>query len=482
MVPVTGPVKGGDTRANSFVINQVHINCTALITCILPLFAQEKQCCEKHSTRQKTDGILPDMLLHHSEPSEELERILKSDTFRTSAALRRLLRFLFDKAVAGEADQLKEYSIGVDAFGKPTSYDPRNDAIVRLQVGRLRQKLGEYYRTEGECDPLVFDLPKGRFKLKWEIRTNTTEEDNEVEAIAAPAAPPRWRSATLALSVALFVVGIWGIYSAITLWRVHISSQAFWSPELEQLWSPFLTSRRPLVVAVADPLFIELQGTDIFFRQISVRRPEDATGSSALTALRKFLGNPEMEPAYSYMPTGEVMSSFLIAKLLGSRRQDIRLVRSSQLPLEELGDDNVILIGPEVVIDRKLPGIQLKPELLQTPDGIRNLHPRPGEPAFFADRRFGSAANDGEAYALVSHAPGPLANTVIQTFSSSRTWGREGAVQAFTDTALARTLAKRLRTASGQIPRFYQIVLRVKFTDGIPTDVSYVLHRDLTPK
>jgi len=254
-----------------------------------------------------------------------------------------------------------------------------------------------------------------------------------------------------------------------------------WSPELEQLWRPFLQSQRPLVIALADPLFIELQGTDIFFRKISIRRPEDAANSAELSALRKLLGNPSMQPAYSYMPTGEVMSSFLIAKLLGSRRQDIRMARSSQLPLEELGDSNVVLIGPEVVIDPKLPGIQLRPALVQTPEGIRNLHPRPGEPAFLADQRFGSAANDGQAYALISHAPGPLANTVIQSFSSSRTWGREGAVQAFTDTGLAKTLVGKLREASGRIPRYYQIVVKVRFTDGIPTDVSYVLHRDLTP-
>ncbi len=415
----------------------------------------------------------------------EVERVLRSETFRTSAALRRLLRFLVDKAVAGEADQLKEYSIGVDAFGKPSSYDPRHDAIVRLQVGRLRQKLGEYYRTEGKDDPVVFELPKGRFKLKWEVRTAPLEDDRNSVALSPAPAPDvrRWRMITLALASGLAIAAIWGVYSGIALWSVHASAnRSGWTPELEQLWRPFLGSSRPVVIALADPLFIELQGTDIFFRKISIRRLEDAKASPELSALRKLLGNPQMHPAYSYMPTGELMSSFLMAKLLGSRRQDIRLARSSQLPLQELGDNNVILIGPEVIIDSKWPGIQLKPALVQTPEGIRNLNPRPGELAFFADRRFGSAPNDGEAYALISHAPGPLGNGVIQTFTSSRTWGREGAVQAFTNAALARVLVNKLKRSSGQIPRYYQVVVRVKFTDGIPTDVAYVLHRDLTPR
>jgi hypothetical protein len=104
-------------------------------------------------------------------PTVEIDRVLHSETFRSSEVLRRLFRFLADKSIAGESEQLKEYSIGIDALGKPTSFDPRHDAIVRLQASRLRQKLGEYYRTEGKNDPVVVALPKGSFKLTWHSRT-----------------------------------------------------------------------------------------------------------------------------------------------------------------------------------------------------------------------------------------------------------------------------------------------------------------------
>ena len=53
------------------------------------------------------------------------------------------------KSLAGEAQNLKEYTVGLDVFGKPASYDPRQESVVRMHVGRLRQKLTEYYRTEG---------------------------------------------------------------------------------------------------------------------------------------------------------------------------------------------------------------------------------------------------------------------------------------------------------------------------------------------
>src|SRR5579871_4784898 len=120
----------------------------------------------------------------------EVERILESDTFRNSDALRRLLRFLADKRLAGEADQLKEYSVGIDALGKPATYDPRHDSTVRIQVGRLRQKLAEYYRTEGKDDPLVIDLPKGRFKLTCEESPALATASTEAADVASPTASP----------------------------------------------------------------------------------------------------------------------------------------------------------------------------------------------------------------------------------------------------------------------------------------------------
>src|SRR5580693_4026368 len=107
---------------------------------------------------------------------EQVNRILASDTLRASEVLRRLLRFLADKTFSGEADQLKEYSVGLDALGKPPTYDPRQDSVVRLQASRLRQKLDEYYRGEGGNDPLTIELPKGRFKISWQPRGESLSE------------------------------------------------------------------------------------------------------------------------------------------------------------------------------------------------------------------------------------------------------------------------------------------------------------------
>jgi hypothetical protein len=97
------------------------------------------------------------------------------------------LKFLADRALCGEADQLKEYTIGLDVFDKSGDYDPRKDATVRLHVSRLRQKLADYYRTEGQNDSILVSLPKGHFKLVWEPRPISIDLRPKDEPAGSPA-------------------------------------------------------------------------------------------------------------------------------------------------------------------------------------------------------------------------------------------------------------------------------------------------------
>src|SRR5882724_12630971 len=114
-----------------------------------------------------------------ADASAQVRRILESKTFRTSEVHRNLLNYLSEKSLSGDADSLKEYTVGLDVFQKPSSYDPRQESVVRMHMARLRQKLAEYYRTEGADDPTVVDLPKGAFKVTFEARPAGAESDPE---------------------------------------------------------------------------------------------------------------------------------------------------------------------------------------------------------------------------------------------------------------------------------------------------------------
>jgi serine/threonine-protein kinase len=95
--------------------------------------------------------------------AEQLNRILASKAFRQADRLKRFLSFIVEETIAGRGERLKEFVVGVEVFGKPESFDPRNDPIVRVQARRLRAQLSRYYREESPDAELMIELPKGGY-------------------------------------------------------------------------------------------------------------------------------------------------------------------------------------------------------------------------------------------------------------------------------------------------------------------------------
>lgn len=365
----------------------------------------------------------------------QIQRILQSKAFRTSEVQRNLLSYLAAKSMAGAADNLKEYVVGLDVFGKPASYDPRQESTVRMHVARLRQKLAEYYRLEGADDPVVVDLPKGGFKLTFEPR-----------AVAPPAPEPVLPEPVIitksnyrleiALGIGLLIALVSAGYFGVRLWTVERTSSsktAVWTPELEQLWGPILTPNRPLLICMSTP-------------------------SSGLTGL------------------GTANGAFLLGQFLGERKKDIQLTPTEQLSMPEIAMGNVVFLGG----GRQVRAIPEDRQLTLAPDGIHNLNPRAGEPALLADRNPADPQDTAESYALVSHFPGLNDNGELLYFSGNKIPAVMGAVQAFTDPAFARTLVARMKLPGGGLPRYYQVVLKVRSMDDMPIDIAYVFHRDLS--
>jgi TolB-like protein len=94
---------------------------------------------------------------------EQLDRILRSGSFAQSRRRQRFLEYIVTEALAGRGDRLKGYSIGLEVFDRPETFDPVIDPLVRTEAARLRDKLHEYYDTEGRDDPVRIELPKGSY-------------------------------------------------------------------------------------------------------------------------------------------------------------------------------------------------------------------------------------------------------------------------------------------------------------------------------
>jgi TolB-like protein len=93
----------------------------------------------------------------------ELERVLGSPGFTRNERLARFLRFVVERHLEGKDEEIKESVIAVEVFGRSADHDPKQSSIVRTEASRLRARLNEYYLGEGKDDPVVIELPKGRY-------------------------------------------------------------------------------------------------------------------------------------------------------------------------------------------------------------------------------------------------------------------------------------------------------------------------------
>lgn len=378
------------------------------------------------------------MVLELEANQAQVHRIIQSKAFRTSEVHRNLLQYLAEKSLSGTADAVKEYTVGLDVFAKPASYDPRQESVVRMHVGRLRQKLAEYYRSEGVDDLIFVDVPKGGFKVTFATREIRPER---MEAVAEETPQGGGdRRAEIILGALLAISSVCALIFGIELWRqkqsaVAVAAAPYGSAELEQLWEPILAGNRPLMVCLA--------------------------ASNGVTGV------------------GTASASFLLGQFLSHRKDNVLLTRSDLLSMPEVIMDNVVFLGPATG-NRQMQAISRGEQFVLEPEGIRNLNPQPGEPEFIPDRNSQAGADADETHALISHLPGLYGHGDILYLSGSQISSTLAAVRALTDPMLARELVAKLKTHDGRLPRFYQVVLKVRSMDSMPIEISYLFHRDLS--
>src|SRR3954451_7857348 len=97
------------------------------------------------------------------EQRAELRSVLEASCFQRAPKLAQLLSYLCEKSFAGETAQIKEYSIGLEVFGRGESFDQNTDSIVRVEANRLRKRLAEYYSAEGAGHRLKITIPVGQY-------------------------------------------------------------------------------------------------------------------------------------------------------------------------------------------------------------------------------------------------------------------------------------------------------------------------------
>src|SRR6478609_1911525 len=128
---------------------------------------------------------------------EQLVRILNSGPFHQSRRRQRFLEYLVNETLAGRGERLKAYNVALEVFERPETFDPITDPLVRIEAARLRDKLREYYGTDGQSDPIHIDLPKGTYTPQIEFR------HEDAPRIARREAPPTQEGSSSVPAVAV---------------------------------------------------------------------------------------------------------------------------------------------------------------------------------------------------------------------------------------------------------------------------------------
>lgn len=96
--------------------------------------------------------------------SEIVRRLEAAGALGQGGRMPALLRYLLQEEAAGRGERLRAHAIATEVLGRASSFDPQEDSIVRVEIGRLRKALDYYYATEGKDEPLRISIPRGTYR------------------------------------------------------------------------------------------------------------------------------------------------------------------------------------------------------------------------------------------------------------------------------------------------------------------------------
>jgi len=398
----------------------------------------------------------------------EIDKIISSSVLHGSESLCNLLRFLTKQSLDHPGAAVKEYHLATEVFGRAADFDPRLDSTVRVQTGRLRSKLAEYYANDGLEDRVVVEIPRGSYHVVFhqrepEIRPSVAEP--AIEPATAPVARPAQHWKTTAVVSVIAVIAALSLDFALRPLFQRSTAAAESSDALQTLWLRFFDGPEPPLVVYSNAAF--------------VGRPE--------TGLRYF--NPALDANAvildHYTGVGEVMAIHELDNLFTSWHRMMRLKRGRLLTWDDAKSSNMVFIGSpsENLSLREIPGTE-EFVFKVAADGPRkgdlslvNTHPRAGEERVY----FSSPSVPiREDYGVVGLLPGLSSTRHALILAGLTTLGTQAAVEFVCRPRRVEELLAALGTQpKGPIPAF-EALLRVKVSGGVPVQSEIVaVHRQL---
>jgi hypothetical protein len=287
-----------------------------------------------------------------SELLDQLERIVQSKHFRNSKRYPSFLRFVVEHTLAGKTEVLKERTLGVDVFARPSNYDTNDDPIVRVTAGEIRKRIAQYYQEPGHEEELRIDLPLGSYVPHFLPAAHVipiSEHDHlrnhsDVSIAIAPApehgvAGPQ----EIALTTEKSVVGVvrWkriflfgSLFSAVlTVLLAGILLRNHWREQgISYFWRPIIASNNPALIVIG------VHSLD--------DRGQDESPSTHPSSIRDANENMLYSMVRADMvPVSDIVSYSEVTDLLTRRTHVYRTKGSADTSLQDLRQGPVILIG-----------------------------------------------------------------------------------------------------------------------------------------
>lgn len=404
---------------------------------------------------------------------QQIDKLIKSHSLHSSESLCKLLRYLAEHSLDHPGVALKEYQIATEVLGRPVGFDPQSDSTVRVQAGRLRVKLAEYYAHEGPDDPIVVEIPKGSYALTFHppaakgvaLPATTLIRESGPRTVAIPASNRGWAIAVVGLSVLLastlvttaILLSQRAHVTASTTQPVPVTFQIFWNR---------------FVIAPQQPWVIFSNGS-------FVGRPE--------TGMRYFNASTDKSAFIldHYTGVGEVLAIHQLDRVFDLLNRPIRVKRGALFSLDDAKNNDLIFVGSpsenlslldipgtQEFVFRRLDSGPRKGDL-----AVLNIHPQPGEPTIF----LATPANQPttEDYAIVSLLPGLDPSRSILILAGNSTFGTQAAVEYVCREDSVRELLQRLKVSKASELKPFEALLHVKIAHGVPvmTDLVSVRNR-----
>jgi hypothetical protein len=398
----------------------------------------------------------------------QVDRLVSSPLLRSSEALCKLLRYLAYHTLNSPADHLKEYQIAIEVFGRSPAFDPHIDSSVRVQMGRLRSKLAEYYNSGSTDDLILIGVPKGRYALSFQRWIVAPEPETEPEAISKTSEPTGTPQLPRGVVIALAILVVALLESA-TIYLVHrkaplaavVVPQAKPVPwSLQTFWSPFLQSpEKPFVV---------------FSNAIFLGSPE--------TGMRYFEPSRDSRDQITqhYTGVGEVMGVLELERQFQQFGRQFQIKQGALFTLDDARHSNLIFVGSptenltlgEIPNTREFVFRHLPSGPNRWNDAIVDLHPRFGENGIFL--RTPRTRPMEMDYAVIALTHGLDRSRWTLILAGISTIGTQGAVDYVCDKSSLQELLRRLNAASGRDLKPFEALLRVKVKNDVPLETELV--------